>query len=42
MNTHSLFSRLGHFPIPRHAAFLLVAPGWSSLAFCVEIHGATI
>ena len=34
MNTHSLFSRLCHSPIPGRAAVLLVALAWSGLAFC--------
>ena len=40
MNTHSFFSRLGHSPITRRAAVMLVALAWSSLAFCGEIHDA--
>lgn len=34
MKTHSLFSRLGHSPIPRCAAVLLVALALSCLASC--------
>jgi ankyrin repeat protein len=47
MKTHSLFSRLGHSPIPRCAAVLLVALALSCLASCgrndvggSEIHDA--
>jgi len=35
-----LFSRLGHFLIPRHAAVMLAALVWSSLAFGGQIHDA--
>jgi ankyrin repeat protein len=40
VNTHSLFTRLCHSPIPRRAAVLLVVLAWSSLAFGGEIHDA--
>ncbi len=39
---HPLFSRLGHPPIPRRAAVMLLALAWSSLAFSGEIHDAAI
>jgi hypothetical protein len=40
MNTHSFFTLLCHFPIPRRAAVLLVVLAWSSLAFGGGIHEA--
>jgi ankyrin repeat protein len=40
MNTHSGFARLCHRPVSRRVAALLIALGWSSLAFCGEIHDA--
>jgi ankyrin repeat protein len=41
MNNLRFFSgHFGLFPIPRRAAVMLVALGWSSFAFCGEIHDA--
>ena len=42
MNTHSIFSRFCHSPIPRRAAVLLVMLAWSSLALGGDIHDAAI
>ena len=40
MNMRSLFPRFCYSPIVRLATVMLIALGWSSLAFCGEIHDA--